>query len=273
MRRSTGALACALSLCACDPRGGLRGHRPMLRLACGRGPTVDGVDVSEHQGAVDWRAVRASGPRFAIARVGVGSRADATFARNWHGMREAGLIRGAYLYVVPEQDIAAQAALLVSAVGRLGPGELPAALDVEKPPPGVPPPAVYTARLADLVARVSVGTGRPPMIYTGSHYWTRWVGSDAFASLPLWHAQYASVRCPGIAAPWREWRLWQVSESGRVPGVRTAVDLDVFNGDLDALTRFAGGAAPHAVTPDATPAPPSAPAATPSSDGPSPATP
>jgi lysozyme len=271
----------ALLLAACSGRGGLRAPRSSLSLVCGRGPTVEGLDVSEHQGAVDWSAVRASGRRFAIARAGLGSRADATFARNWAGMRAAGLLRGAYLYVLPEQDPVAQATLLVRAVGRLGPGDLPVALDVEKMPPGVPPPLVYAARLAALVAAVRAGTGREPMIYTGAHYWPRWVQSDAFAALPLWHPQYAEVRCPSIAHPWRAWAFWQTSERGRVPGVRTPVDLDVFNGDLASLEALAGGPVPldggvapdGALSPDATPAAPSASATPRPLPSPSPATP
>ncbi len=271
----------ALLLAACSGRGGARATRSTLSLVCGRGPTVEGIDVSEHQGAVDWSAVRASGRRFAIARVGLGSRADATFARNWAGMRAAGLLRGAYLYVLPEQDPIAQATLLVRAVGRLGPGDLPPALDVEKMPPGVPPPSVYAARLAVLVEKVREGTGREPMIYTGAHYWPRWVQSEAFAALPLWHPQYAEVRCPSIAHPWRAWAFWQTSERGRVPGVRTLVDLDVFNGDLAALEALTGGPAPvdagapldAALSPDATPAAPSASAAPRPPPSPSPARP
>lgn len=271
----------ALLLAACSGRGGARVPRSTLSLVCGRGPTVDGIDVSEHQGAVDWSAVRASGRRFAIARVGLGSRADTTFARNWEGMRAAGLLRGAYLYVLPEQDPVAQATLLVRAVGRLGPGDLPPALDVEKMPPGVPPPSVYAARLAVIVARVREGTGREPMIYTGAHYWPRWVQSEAFAALPLWHPQYAEVRCPSIAHPWRAWAFWQTSERGRVAGVRTPVDLDVFNGDLSTLESLAGGPAPPdagatpdaALSPDVTPTAPSASTAPPRLPLPSPATP
>ena len=271
----------ALLLAACSGRGGSRLTRPTLSLVCGRGPTVEGIDVSEHQGVVDWSAVRASGRRFAIARVGIGTRADAAFTHNWAGMRAAGLLRGVYLYVLPEQDPVAQATLLVRAVGRLGPGDLPPALDVEKMPPGVPPPSVYAARLAVLVAKVREGTGRDPMIYTGAHYWPRWVQSGAFAALPLWHPQYGEVRCPSIAHPWRAWAFWQTSERGRVPGVRTLVDLDVFNGDLAALEALAGGPVPvdagephdAALSLDATPTAPSGSTAPPRPPSPSPTRP
>ncbi|MFO0627876.1 MAG: glycoside hydrolase family 25 protein [Polyangiales bacterium] len=228
----------ALLLAACSGRGLTRAPRSTLSLVCGRGPTVDGVDVSEHQGVVDCSAVRASGRRFAIARVGLGSRADTTFARNWAGMRAAGLLRGAYLYVLPEQDPVAQATLLVRAVGRLGPGDLPPALDVEKLPPGVPP-AVYAARLAVLVARVRRARARThDLVRRGTL--ARWVQSEAFAALPLWHPQYADVRCPSIAHPWRAWTFWQTSGADKVPGVRRRPRC-LQPGDLAALEGLAGG--------------------------------
>lgn len=273
-----GALALLLTL-GCSGRTP-RSPPPRFAIVCGRGPTVEGVDVSEYQGEVDWSAVRASGRRFAIARIAHAPRVDARFETNWRGIRAAGMIRGAYLYFSPAHDVAAQADSIARAVGRLGPGDLPVALDIEKPPPGLPSPADYAARIAELVARVTQSTGRAPMIYTGAYYWRLRVRSDAFKSLPLWHPQYAPVRCPSIAPPWSAWALWQYSSTGRVPGVRGDVDLDRFNGDLAALERLAGGpapiadaGAPDAISPDAPPAPPTAPAAPPPPPSPAPSTP
>ena len=224
-------------------------------MVCGRGPTVEGIDVSEYQRTVDWAMVRASGRRYAIARVAHLPRVDPTFPRNWAGMRAAGLIRGAYLYFDPSVDAAMQADLVVNAVGRLGPGDLPVTLDVEKPQPGLPAPDVYAARIRVFVERVTAGTGRPPMIYTGAYYWPNYVRTRDFNALPLWHAQYTSTaRCPTIADAWSDWSFWQYSSTGRVPGIAGNVDLDRFNGTLSALEALAGIAAPmDAATPrDAT---------------------
>ncbi|MEZ4393440.1 MAG: GH25 family lysozyme [Polyangiales bacterium] len=276
--RRRGAMALLLMLGCGGPTR--RPQPPRFAIVCGRGPTVEGVDVSEYQGEVDWSAVRASGRRFAIARIAHAPRVDARFEGHWRGIREAGMIRGAYLYFSPAHDVAAQADAIARAVGRLGPGDLPVALDIEKPPPGLPSPADYAARIAELVSRVTQSTGRAPMIYTGAYYWRLRVRSDAFKSLPLGHPQYAPVRCPSIAPPWSEWTFWQYSNTGRVPGVRGDVDLDRFNGDLAALERLAGGpaptpdaGAPDAISLDALPAPPSAPAAPRPRPSPAPSTP
>lgn len=207
---------------------------------CGSGSTVEGIDVSYWQGTIDWVQVRAAGKRFAIARVAHATALDSTFARNWAGMRANGILRGAYLYFEPNSDPVAQADIVVRAVGRLGQGDLPVTLDVERPPPNLPSPATYAARIRQFVDRVQAGTGKAPMIYTGAYYWPPYVGSTAFRTNPLWHAQYTSARCPNIAAQWSDWTFWQYTSTGSVRGISGNVDLDRFNGTLAELQRLAG---------------------------------
>ena len=66
--------------------------------------TVLGVDVSEHQGDIDWQAVRGAGVEFAILRVGYrgmtegGLNVDATFEQNYQGAVDAGLQVGVYFF-------------------------------------------------------------------------------------------------------------------------------------------------------------------------------
>lgn len=213
---------------------------PRPYVVCGRGPTVDGIDVSEHQGVVDWPTVRATGKRFAFARVLHAPKIDPTFARNWEGIRAAGMFRGAYVYFVPNEDVDAQADAVIAAVGRLAVGDLPVVLDVELPPPAIPAPAEYAARIARWVARVTAGTGRRPIVYTGRTYWNTYVTTAAFQTLPLWHAQYTSAVCPSLADAWHGWSFWQYACTGRIPGVQGDVDLDRFNGTLDELAHLAG---------------------------------
>lgn len=207
---------------------------------CGRGGTVEGIDISSYQATINWPMVRAAGKRFAIARIGDGTYRDRYFATNWAAIRAQGMIRGAYLYFEPNTDVDTQAMIVIAAVGRLGPGDLPVTLDVEKPGPGLPSPATYTARIQRFVTLVTAGTGKRPMIYTGRYYWQDYVRSTAFAGDPLWHAQYTSAACPNIADQWRDWAFWQYTSSGRVAGIAGNVDLDRFNGSLTQLQALAG---------------------------------
>ncbi len=205
---------------------------------CASGPTVRGIDISSWQGSINWDAVAASGVRFAQIRVSDGYYRDTYFRSNWDNAGRVGIIRGAYQFFEPGEDPIAQADLVIAAVGRLGPGDMPVMCDVEAPSPGVSP-GTYTARLHAWTDRIEAGTGRRPIFYTGRYYWDPYVASSDFNSYPLWHAQYTSASCPNINDRWRDWAFWQYTSSGSVPGIGGRVDLDIFNGSLADLQNFA----------------------------------
>ncbi len=212
----------------------------LAQMVCPRGGTLEGIDVSTYQGMIDWPMVAASGRKYAIARIGDGLGRDATFPRNWQGIKDAGMIRGAYQYFRPNSDPVAQADIVIAAVGRLGQGDLPVTCDVEAST--APDAATYVANLHTWIDRVQAATGKAPIIYTGFYYWRDRVGgSRDFAAHPLWHAQYTSAACPNIADAWTDWAFWQYSSTGTVPGISGNVDLDRFNGTMEDLVRLAGG--------------------------------
>jgi len=258
LRRTLGLAALLALLGSCSGHNDEVDQSVGELVVCGSGPTVEGIDVSQWQSTVNWPMVRAAGKRFAIARILHWPTRDTQFDRNWREIRANGLIRGAYIYFDPRYEVAAQADIVVRAVGRLGQGDLPVTLDVEQPPPGLPSPTRYAAMVRDLADRIEAGTGRRPMIYTGRYYWPTYVQSTAFRDHPLWHAQYTTTQpCPYIADAWRSWAFWQYSSTGRVSGISGNVDLDRFNGTYAELQRLAGFPAP-AVDAGATPDVPAA---------------
>ncbi len=66
-----------------------------------------------------------------------------------------------------------------------------------------------------------------PIIYTNVDFYKNYLKDD-FDGYPLWVAHYLQKERPSI---YREWAFWQHSEAGRVNGIVTRVDFDVFNGD------------------------------------------
>jgi len=199
------------------------------------GSTTEGVDVSSVQGSVNWASVAGSGRSFAITRVSNGLTVDSTFQQNWQGIAAAGLIRGTYQFFEPGQDSAAQAALLLSQMGTLGPGDLPPVLDVETL--GGQSASTVDAEIGTWVTIVRAAIGRNPIIYTSPFFWaTIMVGRSNFAT-DLWTADYISL--PLVSAPWTGWEIWQYTDTGRVARIGGAVDLDKFNGSLDQLQAYA----------------------------------
>lgn len=229
---------------------------PLSRTAdelevCIEDDIVHGIDVSYWQGDIDWPAVAGTEIKFAIARISDGDYLDTQFDTNWPAIKENGLIRGAYQYFRPMEDIELQAQIVIDAVGMLGPGDLPVTLDVEAQNPGVSQ-ATYVARIQQWMDLVEPATGKKPMIYTGRYYWQDNVGSDDFADHVLWHAQYPNAcipasqtppecgTCPNIAAQFETWGFWQFTQTGRVAGIGGDVDRNVFNGSYAELEALAG---------------------------------
>ena len=61
--------------------------------------SIHGIDVSQHQGSIDWRKVKASGIQFAMLRAGYGANTvDGEFERNARGCMEAGIPFGVYWF-------------------------------------------------------------------------------------------------------------------------------------------------------------------------------
>ena len=206
-------------------------------VVCADGPTLEGIDVSYYQGTIDWDAVAADGIDFAIIRVsdGIGFE-DPQFDRNWSEAQRVGIVRGVYQFFRPGQDPVAQADLLLSRMGGLGPGDLPPVADVEDA--DGESAATIAANLAIWMDRVEAAIGRPPIIYTGRYFWESSVGAADFSEHPLWVANWG-VSCPNIPSPWSDWLFWQDSATGRIAGISGDVDTDFFNGDMAALLTYA----------------------------------
>lgn len=218
---------------------------------------LQGIDVSKYQGNVNWPAVAAAGNTFAFARVSYGvSSKDAFFAGNWTGMKNAGLIRGAYQFFRASQDPVAQAELMVSMLQSLGEGDLPPVIDVENNDGGQSSSKVISGVAKWIETIESAFPGRQAIIYTGTPFWRDTLGDPTqFNNQPLWVAQYTNAPSPKLPPAWNVWTFWQYSESGKVNGITGAVDLNRFNGDMSRLQALAGYSV-NSVVPDESDAPP-----------------
>jgi len=212
----------------------------ILARVCAAGATTKGVDVSYYNGTINWTTVKNAGYDFAFIRISDGTGFhDPKFAANWAGARAAGVVRGIYQFFRPNQDVTAQADMVIAAVGTPTPGDLPPVIDVEVT--GSLSPASVAAKVRTWVDRVKTATGVDPIVYTGKYFWRDQVGGPtSFANNALWIAQYTTL-CPDLTSPWNAWAFWQYSESGSVAGMSGSVDMDRFNGTLDELRALAGG--------------------------------
>lgn len=198
---------------------------------------VHGVDISHHQGRIDWEQLaRSKAAKFPIHFIFMkategGDYGDDTFGQHFAEARRHGFIRGAYHYFIPQTDPLKQADFFIRTV-QLDSGDLPPVLDVE---------TIGKVSMQDLktavkkwLDRVEAHYGVKPILYTSYKFKTRYLNDSIFNTYPYWIAHYYvdSVRYEG------RWHFWQHTDVGTVPGIKEKVDLDVFNGSLEELRQL-----------------------------------
>ena len=212
--------------------------------------TVPGIDVSYWDSGIDWPKVRATGQRFVFVKATEGdSYADPTFDDNWRGAKTAGLLRGAYHFFRSNLDPKKQANKFIDYVRSMNDdGELPPVLDLETNDGQTKDKVISRAKA--WLDQVEATFGKKPIIYSGQFFLQTYFveaggGPPIWAKdYPFWIAQYPNQYVPGMQPTlprgWFQWMFWQYSEKGQVNGINAKVDLDLFNGTLEELYKFAG---------------------------------
>jgi lysozyme len=203
------------------------------------GGRARGVDVST---AAPWKLLAGQGVRFAFIAAAHSTEPVPAFRANWHMARRCGLLRGAYHFVAPDRDGAAQADLLLRQLdGDLG--ELAPVIDVEQHPRCRDvccelDPSAWQATVAAWLRRVEQRSGRRPLVYTARAFWQRCLGDTTrFADHPLWLAAPSDVdpRAPAAFGGWRRWQFLQHARQLRMGG--SVIDQNLYAGTEAELSR------------------------------------
>jgi lysozyme len=189
-----------------------------------------GIDVSRHQGHIDWKMVSSSGISFAYLKATEGGDfQDARFKENLQAAHEAGLACGAYHFFSLKTSGRLQAQNFIKNVPAAEMA-LPPAVDLEfwGNSSDRPSPESFQAELLDYIREIRIAYGREPVIYTSGDFSSVYLND--FQIQRFWVRDVLlSPNLDGTKA----WQFWQFSEKGRVPGIEGFVDLDVYNGPAD----------------------------------------
>lgn len=184
-----------------------------------------GVDVSSHQGEIDWRAVAADEIEVAYIKATEGGDfVDERFTANWEGAGDAGLDRGAYHFFTLCRPGDEQAANFL-AVAPPDPSALPPAVDLELAGncSDRPSEADVAEELDEFLTAVEAAWERPALLYVGDDWDRRYPTRDRLER-DLWHFRF--LRRPDVDG----WSVWQVHGFARVEGIDGGVDLDLVRG-------------------------------------------
>jgi lysozyme len=179
-----------------------------------------GIDVSHHQGAIDWQAVAGDGIEFAYLKATEGGdHLDTTFEANWTGAAAAGIDRGAYHFFTSCTPGDEQAAHFLATVPDGA--ELPPALDLELAGScsARPPEDQVRAEVAAWVEAVEAGTGEQVLLYVGQDW------ADRYGVRAGWGDDHWIPRF--WRRPDEAWLVWQLTFGADVHGIDGGVDLNV----------------------------------------------
>jgi lysozyme len=194
----------------------------------------EGIDVSNHQGGVDYASVKKSGRVFVIAKATEGSTfKDGYYEVNARTARHAGLVFGAYHFA--HADSISGARNQVDAFIQFAdpqPGDLVPAIDWETNPIDGKVPSLRV--IEAMATRVHELVDAYPLIYSYPALLAgqRIPSASILAKCPLWYANYSNHPVP---APWKTAALTQYSSGGSCPGVKGRCDVDRADADLNGL--------------------------------------
>lgn len=203
------------------------------------GYEIHGIDISHYQGDIDWDAlqnaiIEGCPLRFIIIKSTEGaSRLDEKFNDNFAQAREYGFIRGAYHFWSNKSTAREQAYYFLQQVHLLD-GDLPPILDIESKPKD----RSLDDFQRDVLTWLHVVEDKyhvKPIIYTYYKFKENYLSAPVFDDYPYWIAHYYvdKVEYKG------EWKFWQHTDAGKLPGIKGYVDFNIYNGsyyDLRKLT-------------------------------------
>ena len=200
---------------------------------------VKGIDVSHHQGNVDFAKVKASGIHFAMLRAGYGKenpavQTDRKFHQNYSNALKAGLPCGAYHYSYARSAAEAkqEADFFLSIIKGCQFG-YPVAFDLEDSSQANLSRETLTNIAIAFCERVEKA-GYYVCLYTNPDWIKNRLDMERLKQFDLWLARYSDT--PGRDGI----GMWQYSSSGKVNGINTAVDLDVAYRDYPSIMKKSG---------------------------------
>jgi len=191
--------------------------------------TVKGIDVSNHQGEIDWvKVAQNERIKFVFIKSTEGrDYQDKYFAVNWNEASQVGMYKGAYHYFTTTSSGKEQAENFIGMV-PYEKGCLPPVVDIEES--GLSK-AAFRKELVDYLTLVEEKYHQKPILYVVYPLYNEYIKGE-FEQYPIWIRDI--IKPPKLSGN-RDWMLWQYCNRGRIKGVNTYVDLNVYNGNMDDL--------------------------------------
>lgn len=217
-------------------------------------PTVitHGIDVSSHQGNIDWEKVASTGIDFAMIRVGYRTmesgeiKEDSSAAYNMQQADAHGIQLGVYFFstAVTEAEAKEEAHWVAEYIVQY-PITYPVVYDCENYDSEKSRQYALTieerTRLACIFMDTIYEEGYEPMFYGSRNELegeSKWLTSTLEAAYPIWISRYTGASDPAVQAPdySGKYSMWQYCNDGIIDGIDTPVDCNVAYFAYDSVT-------------------------------------
>lgn len=195
---------------------------------------VHGIDISRWQGAIDWGKARRAGVSFAFIKATEGGDVfDPKFEQHWAGAGATGVARGAYHFYYFCRPAEQQAAWFIKNVPKDS-NALPHVLDMEwnhqsRTCKLRPKPEKVRSEARKFLNKLEAHYGQRPIVYTTPDFYKE-TGIWRLGQTEFWLRSVAGH--PSEVYPGGQWRFWQYTGTGLVPGIEGKVDINVFGGTV-----------------------------------------
>ncbi|WP_180028856.1 GH25 family lysozyme [Acinetobacter sp. YH16032] len=197
---------------------------------------IKGFDVSHHQKEIRWSQIPKKEYQFVYLKATEGGDfKDRKFQDHWLKAREHGFKVGAYHFYRLCRDGKVQALNFIDSVPRKE-DALPPVIDLE-----YDSNCINTYSKEQLLYEIDVmhdllhqHYGKQPIFYVSKAFYNI-VLAGAFTNTPLWVREYTAQ--PELKDN-PDWIFWQYTNKGKIKGISTPVDLNVFNGDQNDWIKF-----------------------------------
>lgn len=191
---------------------------------------VRGIDVSHHQGVIDWKKIAEQDVSFAYIKATEGEDfLDEDFKHNWVSAKDAGILPGAYHYFTLCKTGYEQANNFLSRIGTPSSKSLPPAVDLEFGGncKARPSPEEFRKELKVFTDLVEQAWGCRVVLYSTPDFYPVYL-KNYFLQNPLWIRDL--YRQPDTGR-YGEWQFWQYANRGKLDGIKGFVDLNVSRGN------------------------------------------
>lgn len=197
--------------------------------------SVKGFDVSHHQGKIDWKKISPQQYQFVYLKATEGGDyVDPLFQDNWLEARERGLHVGAYHFYNLCRDAEVQSQNFIHTV-PIKVNNLPPVIDLEYDSTCIAKTTKehILKQIKIIHDRLYRHYGKAPIFYTTPNFYHLILAGN-FTQTPLWIRDYQGQ--PQLKD--RHWSFWQYSRQGKINGINSPVDLNVFYADQATWQKF-----------------------------------